>query len=98
MMNALEQLVDQINLWSERLLLKGLAKINDQDMQEVKQFIMAAQQLDMKFLVQLLERIEAQGKAYVRNSREDIIDVTQSYFYLCQYMEFISKETSSIIE
>ncbi|MBA4533090.1 hypothetical protein [Brevibacillus halotolerans] len=94
MMNALEQLVDRINPWSERLLLKGLAKINEQDIQEVSQFIMAARQLDMNFLIQLLERIEAQGRAYVRSSRADIADVTESYFYLCQYMEFINKDTS----
>ncbi|OAJ74602.1 hypothetical protein AYJ08_08185 [Brevibacillus sp. SKDU10] len=98
MMNALEQLVDQINPWSERLLLKGLAKINEQDIQEVTQFIMAARQLDMNFLIQLLERIEEQGRAYVRSSRADIADVTESYFYLCQYMEFINKDASSIIE
>ncbi|AKF93427.1 hypothetical protein EX87_07120 [Brevibacillus laterosporus] len=98
MMNALEQLVDQINPWRERLLLKGLAKINEQDIQEVNQFIMAARQLDMNFLIQLLERIEAQGRAYVRSSRADIADVTESYFYLCQYMEFINKDASSIIE
>ncbi|MCR8985805.1 hypothetical protein ABE137_01650 [Brevibacillus laterosporus] len=97
-MNALEQLVDQINPWRERLLLKGLAKINEQDIQEVNQFIMAARQLDMNFLIQLLERIEAQGRAYVRSSRADIADVTESYFYLCQYMEFINKDASSIIE
>ncbi|MCR8963381.1 hypothetical protein O0550_09210 [Brevibacillus halotolerans] len=94
MMNALEQLVDRINPWSERLLLKGLAKINEQDIQEVNQFITAARQLDMNFLIQLLERIEAQGRAYVRSSRADIADVTESYFYLCQYMEFINKDTS----
>ncbi|GIO02614.1 hypothetical protein J5TS2_32820 [Brevibacillus halotolerans] len=97
-MNALEQLVDQINPWRERLLLKGLAKINEQDIQEVNQFIMAARQLDMNFLIQLLERIEAQGRAYVRSSRADIADVTESYFYLCQYMGFINKDASSIIE
>lgn len=97
-MNALEQLGDQINPWRERLLLKGLAKINEQDIQEVNQFIMAARQLDMNFLIQLLERIEAQGRAYVRSSRADIADVTESYFYLCQYMEFINKDASSIIE
>lgn len=97
-MNALEQLGDQINPWRERLLLKGLAKINEQDIQEVNQFIMTARQLDMNFLIQLLERIEAQGRAYVRSSRADIADVTESYFYLCQYMEFINKDASSIIE
>lgn len=94
MMNALEQLIDKINPWVERLLLKGLAKINEQDIEEVKQYMIDAQQMDMKFLVQLLEKLETEGRNYIRNSRADIADLTQSYFYLCQYVELLGRQSA----
>nr|WP_162306350.1 hypothetical protein [Brevibacillus laterosporus] len=63
---------------------KETSNINEQDIEEVKQYMLDAQQMDMKFLLQLLEKLEMEGRNYIRNSRADIADLTHSYFYLCQ--------------
>ncbi|WP_232698462.1 hypothetical protein [Brevibacillus daliensis] len=91
-MDAVNQLVEKINDWAERLLLKGLAKLDERDIEEIHGFMESAKDLDMMFLVRILEGMATEGRRYVMDSQTVIDGVVQKYFYLCQYVQLVEEK------
>lgn len=85
-MDAVAQLTDRLTEWSERLLVKGLAKTDAKDVDELHALCDEARELDMGFLASLLEQLAEAGARYVRDSRADVEELVHRYFYLCQYV------------
>lgn len=91
-MDAFEQLAGRLSEWTQRLLVKGLAKLDAQDIEELRPCLDDAIQLDMEFLAQLLQQLTDAGNRYVRDSRADIQELVHGYFYLCEYVKLTVRE------
>lgn len=86
-MDQLDDLLSQIREWTEQVLLKGLAKMDEKDMTELGRLAALSQEWDMDFLNNLLQAVAKEGMCYLKDTRVDFQRLAQSYFFLCQYVK-----------
>lgn len=88
-MNQLQAYTDRLTEWLERLLLKGLHKIDTKDLEELESLQGTAQHLEMSFLTQLLEELTVAGKSYQRTAHTEIDPLIARYLSVAQYVQMM---------
>ncbi|RXZ84839.1 hypothetical protein EBB07_02150 [Paenibacillaceae bacterium] len=86
-MNALEQLKERLDDWSERLLLKGMTALDSKDETELRQCAEDAANLGMAFFSDLLEQLAREVNIFLYDPRQESSDFIRRYFYVNQYVQ-----------
>ncbi|WP_312108195.1 hypothetical protein [Brevibacillus reuszeri] len=85
-MDQLQLLLEKLSDWLERLLLKGIYKIDSKDIDELCSLQESAQAYEMSFLAQLLDELASEGKSYTRSIQHDAESLITRYLYVSQYV------------
>lgn len=83
--------VEQLEEWTERVLLKGVAHMDMRDSTELEQLCEQAKGLQLDFLAELCSTLTAYIRHYVRDPQADANPLIQHYFYVCQYIKILRK-------
>ncbi|MED1944117.1 MULTISPECIES: hypothetical protein [Brevibacillus] len=90
-MEELYSFTEKLTDWQERLLLKGIYKLDKQDLQELKKLQELATEYDMSFLGSLIEDLHVEGNRYLQEVKADAELLTQQYLYVVQYVNMMKK-------
>ncbi|TQR37480.1 hypothetical protein [Brevibacillus brevis] len=90
-MEELYSFTEKLTDWQERLLLKGIHKLDRQDLQELKKLQELAIEYDMSFLGALIEDLHVEGNRYLQEVKTDAELLTQQYLYVVQYINMMKK-------
>ncbi|UED72476.1 hypothetical protein [Brevibacillus sp. DP1.3A] len=90
-MEELYSFTEKLIEWQERLLLKGIHKLDKQDLQELKKLQELATEYDMSFLGSLIEDLHVEGNRYLQEVKADAELLTQQYLYVVQYLNMMKK-------
>lgn len=90
-MEELYSFTEKLTDWQERLLLKGIHKLDKQDLQELKKLQELANEYDMSFLSSLIEDLHVEGNRYLQEVKADAELLTQQYLYVVQYVNMMKK-------
>ncbi|MBG9945860.1 hypothetical protein ABE237_04845 [Brevibacillus formosus] len=90
-MEELYSFTEKLTDWQERLLLKGIYKLDKQDLQELKKLQELATEYDMSFLGSLIEDLHVEGNRYLQEVKADAEWLTQQYLYVVQYVNMMKK-------
>lgn len=90
-MEELYSFTEKLADWQERLLLKGIHKLDRQDLQELKKLQELATEYDMSFLGSLIEDLHVEGNRYLQEVKTDAELLTQQYLYVVQYINMMKK-------
>ncbi|QDS34277.1 hypothetical protein [Brevibacillus brevis] len=90
-MEELYSFTEKLTDWQERLLLKGIHKLERQDLQELKKLQELATEYDMSFLASLIEDLQVEGNRYLQEVKADAEVLTQQYLYVVQYVNMMKK-------
>ncbi|MFF0826571.1 hypothetical protein ACFYU8_02730 [Brevibacillus sp. NPDC003359] len=88
-MEELNSFTEKLTEWQERLLLKGIHKLDKQDLQELKKLQDLATEYDMSFLGSLIEDLRVEGNRYLQEVKADAESLTQQYLYVVQYVHMM---------
>ncbi|MGF9908674.1 hypothetical protein [Brevibacillus porteri] len=88
-MEELYSFTEKLMDWQERLLLKGIHKLDRQDLQELKKLQELATEYDMSFLASLIEDLHVEGNRYLQEVKTDVELLTQQYLYVVQYVNMM---------
>ncbi|WP_409178849.1 hypothetical protein [Brevibacillus fortis] len=88
-MEELYSFTEKLMDWQERLLLKGIHKLDRQDLQELKKLQELATEYDMSFLAALIEDLHVEGNRYLQEVKADAELLTQQYLYVVQYVNMM---------
>ncbi|MFS0553929.1 hypothetical protein [Brevibacillus sp. 179-C9.3 HS] len=90
-MEELYSFTEKLTEWQERLLLKGIHKLDKQDLQELKKLQELATEYDMSFLGSLIEDLLVEGNRYLQEVKADGELLTKQYLYVVQYVNMMKK-------
>lgn len=88
-MNQIQSYTDKLTDWLERLLLKGLHKIDTKDLEELESLQGTAHHLEMSFLAHLLQELTVAGKSYTRTAQTEIESLITRYLSVAQYVQMM---------
>ncbi|MFS0916429.1 hypothetical protein [Brevibacillus sp. 179-C 1.1 NHS] len=90
-MEELYSFTEKLTEWQERLLLKGIHKLDKQDLQELKKLQELATEYDMSFLGSLIDDLLVEGNRYLQEVKADGELLTKQYLYVVQYVNMMKK-------
>lgn len=96
-MEELYSFTEKLTDWQERLLLKGMNKLDKQDLHELKKLQELAAEYDMSFLIERMEQLVVAGNRYVQEVKENEEAFTVQFMYLVQYINMMKKPVSQTL-
>ncbi|MGG1659922.1 hypothetical protein [Brevibacillus sp. NRS-1366] len=90
-MEHIQSYTDKLTDWLERILLKGINKIDTKDMEELESLQESALGYEMSFLAQLLAELAIHGKSYTRAAQAEMEPLIVRYLYVAQYVHMMKQ-------
>ncbi|MGF9818019.1 hypothetical protein [Brevibacillus agri] len=82
---------EKLTDWLERMLLKGIRKLDADDLRMLAQLEAGAKEYEMGFLAELIAGVIEAGNQYLRDARAGVEQLTERYLYMVQYVNMIGK-------
>ncbi|WP_289140750.1 hypothetical protein [uncultured Brevibacillus sp.] len=90
-MEQMQMFMEKLTDWLERLLLKGIYKIDGRDINELLHFQETALAYEMSFLAGLLEELASEGRSYTRSIQTDAEPLVTRFLYVAQYLSMLKR-------
>lgn len=90
-MEQMQMFMDKLTDWLERLLLKGIYKIDAIDIDELLHLHETAQAYEMSFLAGLLEELASEGRSFTRSIQTDAEQLVTRFLYVAQYLSMLKR-------